>query len=147
MAVLKLRGDTLSPPSLLSYKAGVIPRLDKAVGGTVWSPTAHGKQAECRRDQHRLFAPTPTQRADTGISLECCAELCDTASEGTQLSLQQTGTDHSEGPQVTNVGSENSEEPSLQSNSGKTPQMKNTGANKIRQNQRASLEGRDYQRK
>lgn len=60
----------------------------------------------CRRDQGRLRAPKSTQKADTGISLECCAELCDMTSEGIQLSLQQTGTtDHSEGPQVTNAGS------------------------------------------
>lgn len=66
--------------------------------------------------------PKSTQRADTGMSLERCAELCDMTSEGTQASLQQTGTtEHSEGPQVTNVGRENSKEPALQSNSGKTP--------------------------
>lgn len=34
-AVIKLKGDTPFPPTLLSYKAGVILWLDKAVGGTV----------------------------------------------------------------------------------------------------------------
>lgn len=102
-----------------------------------------------RRDQCRLWAPKSAQRADTGISLGRCAELCDTTSDGTQLSLQQAGTtDHSEGPQVTNVGSENSREASLQSNSGKTPQIKNIiGVSKISEKNRAPLEGRDYQRK
>lgn len=87
----------------------------------------------CRRDQSRLCTPKSIQRADTGISLERCAELCDTTSEGTQVSVQHTGTTaRSEGPQETNVGSENSKEPLLQSNSGKTPQIKNIiGANKV----------------
>lgn len=44
---IKLKGDTPFPPTLLSYKAGILLWLEKAVGDTVWSPTADGKQAVC----------------------------------------------------------------------------------------------------
>lgn len=96
-----------------------------------------GKQAVCAERISGGYVLL-TQKADTGISLECCDEWCG-MNQNEQNSLcsrqgQQTILrDH-------RWAVENSKEPSLQSDSGKTPQIKNIiGANKISEKNREPL--------
>lgn len=57
---IKLKGDTPFPPTLLSYTAGIILWLDKAVGEV--SHSGWEASSVCRKDQWRLCAPNSESR-------------------------------------------------------------------------------------